>query len=232
MNTLELKKLGTELGPRWEINNINLKLQSSQCAYFIGSNGSGKSTALRLIAGLYPHNKGEISFSVNNKQISKKNWRENVSFLPETFNFPPKQKIGDTLRFFLRLRGHKFSETRDIVKDYFKKWRLNQYFNVLTNECSIGIQQQIKVALLLMDPTALIILDEPMESLDPRAQLQLWKQIKITIDQGSMVLVSLFSNWPENIEPQQVVRLKEGKATTTDDWKKALMQYEEDLADI
>ena len=164
MNIIELKNV-TKTYKDFSLKNVNFKLTSGKIYGFVGENGSGKSTTMKIMNGLIHPNEGNCL--INGKPIAefKSEEKEKISFtldeicLPERITLSQGNKI--LSKIFLNWNKDKFNE-------YLSKFDLKQ--NKKIQDLSKGMKAKLNIAIALSHNANILILDEPMNGLDPVAR--------------------------------------------------------------
>jgi cobalt/nickel transport system ATP-binding protein len=151
------------------LNNINLKIKENEKLVLLGNNGSGKSTILRILAGLYFLKKGEYFFE--GKVIKKRNidlkFRKNVGILfqnPDSMIFNPT--VFDEIAFSLKEFG--FDNIEDRVLKISKKFGIEKYLKKSPLELSGGEKQKVMLSAIMVYEPKILLLDEPTAAMDPK----------------------------------------------------------------
>lgn len=164
------------------LDNINIDFERGKLTGIIGESGCGKSTLLKLLLGLYVPQKGKISIKCNGEQISGKEIREYISYVPQN-NFLMSGTIKENL-----LKGNK-EATFEQLKEATKKAHIHDIIESLPNKyetvlgefgagVSLGQAQRLAIARALLRNKPIIILDEPTASLDPNSEKIILETIK------------------------------------------------------
>lgn len=164
MNIIELKNV-TKKYKDFSLKNVNFKLTSGKIYGFVGENGSGKSTTMKIMNGLIHPNEGNCL--INGKPITEFNSeeKEKISFtldeicLPERITLSQGNKI--LSKIFLNWNKEKFNE-------YLNKFNLKQ--NKKIQDLSKGMKAKLNIAIALSHNANILILDEPINGLDPVAR--------------------------------------------------------------
>lgn len=169
------------------LNGINLNIYSSEIYSLIGVNGAGKTTLIKSILNFHSYDSGIIKvFDIDSIQT---NSRKNLEYLPERF-LPPYYLNGQQfLNYIFDLHKSKIDSVTinkmlddlDLSKDILKK---------SVREFSKGMAQKLGLAALLMLDKKLLILDEPMSGLDPKARVLVKKQLKLAKEKGKTIFFS------------------------------------------
>lgn len=160
---LEVKEISKQYGSFTALHPLSFTLNEPGVYALLGTNGAGKTTAIRIILGMLSRNSGEVLW--NGKALSPVT--EKVGYLAEERGLYPKYKINEQLTYFAKLRGMQKSDIEKSLKYWFARLELNGYEDKRAEQLSKGNQQKIQlVAALVADPE-LLILDEPLSGLDP-----------------------------------------------------------------
>jgi heme exporter protein A len=183
---LTLENIGFETNDKIIFKNLSITIGLSSSLIISGKNGCGKSSLLKIIAGIYEINHGKILW--NNQDI--KNFRDDfngdLQYLGHKNFLKPDLTILENLNFYAKL-----SDTKIAVDSALEFFDLNLHRHELVKNLSAGWQQRIMLAKLLACPSTIWLLDEPSINLDKENKQKLKELIKIRIkDQGIVIMVS------------------------------------------
>jgi len=169
------------------LDNIDLAVKPGEFFGLVGMNGSGKSTLIKGILDLIGIDAGEIT--INNISHRKVNARENIAYLPDRFT-PPAHLTGqDFIQYMLRLHGSDNTQQRiDSVLDALDLDKSMMQESV--KNLSKGMTQKLGLASCLLSGKSLLILDEPMSGLDPKARVLFKQQLTSLKQYGATVFFS------------------------------------------
>ena len=162
MNIIELSGVTKTYGSVVAVDNLSLKVPKGSIYGFIGPNGSGKTTSIRMIMKIMYPDKGKLL--INGQEHDSKRLR-NVGYLPEDRGLYKKMKLGELLHFHGEL-----NEGKDLKKwiDYWlKRLDLTEYKDKKVETLSKGMKQKLQFIATILHQPELIILDEPFSGLDP-----------------------------------------------------------------
>ncbi|AZV47501.1 ABC transporter [Nautilia sp. PV-1] len=169
MNKIELKNISYYYEDSLALDNISFSIKNREKLILLGNNGSGKSTVLRILAGLYFPNKGD--YYLDNVKITKKNvkkdFRKKIGILfqnPEAMIFNPT--VYDEIAFSLKEFG--FDNIDDRVINIAKKFGIEKFLKKSPLELSGGEKQKIMLASILVYEPEVLLLDEPTAAMDPK----------------------------------------------------------------
>ncbi|MFE0751362.1 ABC transporter ATP-binding protein [Gordonia sp. NPDC058843] len=133
---------------------------------FVGSNGAGKSTTMRIILGVLAADAGEVR--LGNDPIDL-DLRRRIGYMPEERGLYPKMKVGEQLTFLARLHGMSAAEAQDSVKRWTDRLGVGTRYDDNVADLSLGNQQRVQLAAALVHDPSVLVLDEPFSGLDPVA---------------------------------------------------------------
>ncbi len=181
-NLIEIKNLNKSYGKIPVINDLNLELKRGRIIGLLGPNGSGKTTIIKMIAGLLKPNSGEIIIDGKTIGIESK---KIVSYLPERTYFSPNMKVKETIEFF-----QDFYEDfrRDVAQDLLQKLGIS--VDAKIKHLSKGTREKVQLVLVMSRAAKLYILDEPMGGVDPAARDYIIKTILDNYSEDASVIIS------------------------------------------
>lgn len=187
---IETRNLTKRYGNLIAANDITLKLEEGDVFGFIGPNGSGKTTTMRMIATLLSPDHGEAYVCGKSIYTEQEDIRRLVGFMPDFFGVYDDMTVIEYLEFFAaayRINGpsrRKVCEEKlELVDMAFKR-------NAMVNELSRGQTQRIGLARTLIHDPQVLLLDEPASGLDPRARIEIRNLLKRLGEMKKTVIVS------------------------------------------
>ena len=183
---LEVRDIHKSFSENKVLHGISFSISSGNALGFLGRNGAGKTTALRILMGLFDANQGEIL--LDGKPFNPKDY--SIGYLPEERGLYPKQKVLDQLNYFGELRGLTRKKSKESVLYWLEKFDLIGYKDMKLETLSKGNQQKVQIAQTLLCDPDIIVLDEPFSGLDPVNSQILKDTIKELIEKNKLVLFS------------------------------------------
>ena len=187
---IETNQLTKRYGDLIAVNNINLKLVEGDVFGFIGPNGSGKTTTMRMLATLLSPDYGEAYVCGMSIYTHPQEIRRLVGFMPDFFGVYDDMTVIEYLEFFAaayRINGpgrRKVCEEKlELVDMAFKR-------DAMVNQLSRGQTQRIGLARVLLHEPQVLLLDEPASGLDPRARIEIRNLLKKLGEMKKTVIVS------------------------------------------
>ncbi len=183
---LRVQNIFKSFGEKEVLRDACFSAQSGRAVGLLGRNGAGKTTAIRIITGIFPPDSGEVL--VDDKPIDRRSI--GMGYLPEERGLYPKKLISEQLIYLARLRGMSSGDAKGACDRWLERVSMSEYKNKRLETLSKGNQQKIQLAATLMCNPQIIILDEPFSGLDPVNAMMLKDIIKEMIGEGAVVLFS------------------------------------------
>jgi ABC-2 type transport system ATP-binding protein len=183
---LKVENVSKSYGTKKVVDNISFEINNPGVFGLLGTNGAGKTTTIRMILGILEKNSGRITW--NGKSVTREN--VNFGYLPEERGIYPKEKVGEQLIYFAKLKGMKQKDAEASLKKWAEKFKIEEYINLPAEKLSKGNQQKVQFLTCIMHNPELIILDEPFSGLDPINTDILKNVMKELIAEGKYIIMS------------------------------------------
>ncbi len=185
---IDVQGLTKRFGTKTVVDDFSIQVPKGKIYGFLGPNGSGKTTTIRLICGLLKPDGGTgtcLGFDILTESGKIK---ERVGYMTQKFSLYGDLTVRENLDFMARLRGenHPTLAVNAALEEYHLEPRADQ----LAGDLSGGWKQRLALAAALLHRPALLLLDEPTAGVDPKARRDFWDQIRVLAKQGVTILVS------------------------------------------
>jgi ABC-type sugar transport system ATPase subunit len=181
MSTIELRAVSKDYDGRRGIDGVSLKVESGERVVLFGPSGCGKTTVLHLIAGLVVPDLGEILINEKVVARARKNLREperrGIGMVFQDLALWPHMTVTENIEFGLRARGLPLEKRKQRVREMVDLVKLDEYLNAKPAELSGGQQQRVALARALALAPRVVLMDEPLSTLDVELNMQLRKEI-------------------------------------------------------
>jgi iron(III) transport system ATP-binding protein len=193
MSMIELRGVSKNYHGRRVIDTLSMKLEVGERVVLFGPSGSGKSTVLHLIAGLVIPDSGEILINEELVATAGRNLREpeqrGVGMVFQDLALWPHMTTAENIEFGLRARRVPAKERKERVRDIVNLVELGDYLDAKPGELSGGQQQRVALARTLALAPRIVLMDEPLSTLDEALNMQLRKEIlRLQSDLGFTLL--------------------------------------------
>ena len=187
---IETHDLTKRYGDQYAIRSIELNLEKGDLFGFIGPNGAGKTTTMRIIATLLNPTWGEAYVGGYSIYTKPREIRRLVGYMPDFFGVYDDMKVIEYLEFFAaayRIRGQ---QRRKVCNEMLNVVDLDFKRDAFANTLSRGQTQRLGLARVLLHDPQVLLLDEPLSGLDPRARIEMRNLLKRLGNMGKTIVVS------------------------------------------
>ena len=193
---LVFERVSFAFGSQTILDDVSFELEAGRCAALIGPNGIGKTTMLRLSAGLLACSAGRVRFTGQTVTALKRRERaQRIALVPQyvevPFDFTVRQIVEQGRAPYLRLFGGPGRKDRLAVERAMHLADVERFAHRVFNELSGGERQRVKIALGLAQEPQLLLLDEPTQNLDIGRQVELLDLVSSLRKQGITVLAAM-----------------------------------------
>ncbi|OCW57795.1 ABC transporter ATP-binding protein [Hoeflea olei] len=188
MNAIEVSGLVKRFNGKTVVDHVSMQVAEGEISGFLGPNGSGKTTTIRVMCGLLTPDEGTgrvLGYDIRRDGLKIK--RE-VGYMTQRFSFYEDLSIEENLTFVARLYG--IHPVVDAVRDTLEDLGLSSRRKQLAGTLSGGWKQRLALAACIMHKPKLLLLDEPTAGVDPKARRDFWDEIHLRARSGLTVLVS------------------------------------------
>ena len=185
---IDVHGLVKRFGPRTVVDRVTIQVERGQIYGFLGPNGSGKTTTIRMLCGLLVPDEG--SGTCLGHDIRRETWaiKRQVGYMTQKFSLYEDLSIQENLDFVARL--YALPERRRKVEEALARLGLKERKDQLAGTLSGGWKQRLALAACILHEPRLLLLDEPTAGVDPKARREFWDEIHRLAQGGLTVLVS------------------------------------------
>jgi ABC-2 type transport system ATP-binding protein len=184
-NSVELEHVTKHFGDFTAVDDLSLAVPEGSVYGFIGPNGSGKTTTLRMISRIYIPDQGVVRVLGEERHGAA---NDKVFYLPEERAIYPSMKVREAIQFFARLKG--YEPTRIEIEDWLNRVELPGVADKKMNQLSKGMSQKVQFLTAVISKPKLAMLDEPFSGLDPINAAVVRDLIRTLSDAGTTVIFS------------------------------------------
>jgi len=185
---IDVKGLTKRFGQKVAVDHIDIAVPEGEVWGFLGPNGSGKTTTIRMLCGLLNADDGQgtclgLDFRTQSEAIKRQ-----VGYMTQRFSFWEDLSIRENLEFVARV--YEVENPKKKVDDTLKRLGLTKRQDQLAGALSGGWKQRMALAACMLHDPRLLLLDEPTAGVDPKARRDFWEEIHALSAEGLTVLVS------------------------------------------
>jgi len=185
---IDVTGITKRFGDKTVVNAIDLQVRRGEIFGFLGPNGSGKTTFIRMLCGLLTPDAGQgrcLGFDVRTRQADIK---RHVGYMTQRFSFYEDLSIRENLDFIARIYG--LPNRAEAVQHSLERLNLAHRSTQLAGALSGGWKQRLALAACLIHEPRLLLLDEPTAGVDPKARREFWEEIHRLAAEGLTVLIT------------------------------------------
>ena len=191
---LVVEHLSKKFGDHVAVEDLSFEISKPGIFAFLGTNGAGKSTSIRMILNMLTRDSGTVTWNGEALDVMK----EKIGYLAEERGLYPKYNILEQMYYFCSIKGMSKKEATASIDYLFSRLKIDEYRKKKADQLSKGNQQKVQLAAALLNNPEIIILDEPLSGLDP-VNADLFKSIiREERDRGKYIIMS--SHQMETIE--------------------------------
>jgi len=185
---IDVQGVTKSFGTHVVVNNISMQVARGEIYGFLGPNGSGKTTFLRMLCGLLTPDAGSGHCLGYDLRTQASEIKKHVGYMTQRFSFYEDLTIEENLDFISRI--YAVRDRRAAVRHSLEQLGLSERREQLAGELSGGWKQRMALAACLIHEPKLLLLDEPTAGVDPKARRDFWEQIHVLAAQGLTFLIT------------------------------------------
>ena len=190
MPSIEAINLTKQYGVFTALSGLNLKIEGAKCVGFLGPNGSGKTTTLKMFTDLIMPTKGQALINGINVHTEKKKALASVGTLIETPEIYSSLTPREALTMIAEIRGVPVEERKKQIEEVVSEVHMDEWIDKRVGKFSKGMKQRICIASALLGNPSIILLDEPTTGLDPRGMSEVRDIIKSLKGKNRLIFMS------------------------------------------
>ena len=187
---IETRDLTKKYGDLYALDRLTLRLEPGDVYGYIGPNGSGKTTTMRILATLLNPSWGEASVCGYSIYTGSKDIRRAIGYMPDFFGVYDDMKVIEYLEFFAAAYRIKGPQRRKKCESVLELVDLGYKRDALVTSLSRGMTQRLGLARVLLHEPQVLLLDEPASGLDPRARIEMRELLKELRSMKKTIMVS------------------------------------------
>lgn len=187
---ISAKNLTRKFGDLTAVSDLNLNVEKQTIYGFLGPNGCGKTTAIRLLTGLLKPSSGKVDVLGCQLPQEANRLRRQIGYMTQKFSLYDDLTVLENLQFVSKIYGLSANEQKSRVAELLSVHQLTAQVKQLAGSMSGGQKQRLALAASVIHKPKLLFLDEPTSAVDPQNRREFWEQLFDLCDQGTTILVS------------------------------------------
>ncbi|MBV6640929.1 MAG: ABC transporter ATP-binding protein [Cyclobacteriaceae bacterium] len=172
------------------VNNITFDVHQGEIFGFLGANGAGKTTAMRMLCGLSIPTSGEATIAGYDVYKETEKIKRNIGYMSQKFSLYEDLTVTENIRFYGGIYGLKDAEIRSRSKELIQTLELEDQRDLLVGSLPLGWKQKLAFSVAIFHHPKLVFLDEPTGGVDPVTRRQFWDLIHKASDDGITIFVT------------------------------------------
>lgn len=186
---IEVAGLTRYYGRDAAVQDVSFTISDHEIVGFLGLNGAGKSTTLKILAGLLLPSSGSVKIDGVDVVQATDDFRSNIGFLPEDTPLYKDMRVGDFVAYAGQLKGMPSADVQARLDDVLRRCGLTDRKHQVISELSHGYRKRVGIAQAIIHNPKLVILDEPISGLDPK-QIREIREVVVGLKETCTVLIS------------------------------------------
>ena len=189
-NIIEVKNLVKKFGRFVANDNLNFEVKKGEIFGFLGANGAGKTTAIKILCGLWRPTSGEINVAGYDVYKQTNEIKKHIGYMSQKFSMYEDLTIKENFRFYGGIYGLSSLQIKKKTKELLQRLGLEESQNKLLSSIPLGWKQKLAFSVAIMHEPKIVFLDEPTGGVDPITRRQFWDMIYETANSAITVFAT------------------------------------------
>ncbi|MFP2926767.1 ribosome-associated ATPase/putative transporter RbbA [Pyxidicoccus sp. 3LG] len=213
---IEAHGLTMRFGTFTAVDHVTLSIERGEIFGFLGSNGCGKSTTMKMLTGLLPPTEGTAKLFGQPVEAGSMEVRKNLGYMTQAFSLYGELSVRQNLRLHARLYHLPPEQAKDRIEALVERFGLGTHLDALAESLPMGLRQRLSLAVAVLHEPQILILDEPTSGVDPIARDSFWELlIDLSRKEGVTIFVTThFMN--EGMRCDRISLMNAGKVLAAD----------------
>ena len=182
--------LTKEFGDFTAVDNISFEVHKGEIFGFLGANGAGKTTAMRMLCGLSSPTSGTAHIAGFDVYTETEKIKSNIGYMSQKFSLYEDLTIAENINFFGGIYGLSDKELKEQSNTLIEKLDLRKNANKLVGELPLGWKQKLAFSVAIIHQPSIVFLDEPTGGVDPITRRQFWDMIYDAAESGITIFIT------------------------------------------
>lgn len=190
MNSIEAHHLTKQFGTFTAVDHISFQVKEGEIFGFLGANGAGKTTAIKMMSGLLLPTSGTATIAGYDIRTQSKLIKKSIGYMSQKFSLYGDLTVFENMQLFGTIYGIPRRELKERIFESLKTLNMETQANTLVDSIPLGWKQKLAFATAILHRPKIVFLDEPTSGVDPIVRREFWKLIYQAAAQGVTILVT------------------------------------------
>ncbi len=198
------------------VDHVNFRIARGEIFGFLGSNGCGKTTTMKMLTGLLPPTEGKATLFGHEVDPNDMQTRRRVGYMSQAFSLYSELTVSQNLDLHARLFQLPPETIPARIEEMAKRFNLTEVMHALPDELPLGVRQRLSMAVAMIHGPEMLILDEPTSGVDPIARDELW-QLLVDLSRRDQVTIFISTHFMNEAERcDRISLMNAGKVLVSD----------------
>ena len=189
-NVIHTENLTKKFGSFTAVDNISFSVEKGEIFGFLGANGAGKTTAMRMLCGLSKPTSGNGTVAGFDIEKQSEQVKKNIGYMSQKFSLYDDLKVWENLRLFGGIYGMKENKIAEKTNQILHELGFEKERETLVKSLPLGWKQKLAFSVSIFHEPKIVFLDEPTGGVDPATRRQFWEMIYAAVERGITVFVT------------------------------------------
>lgn len=187
---IQTEKLTKRFGAFVAVNEISFEVKRGEIFGFLGANGAGKTTAMRMLCGLSAPTSGNATIAGLDIYTQTEKIKKEIGYMSQKFSLYDDLTVLENIRFFAGIYGLRSAQIKKKTEELVTRLGLQQETHKMVHALPLGWKQKLSFSVSIIHEPKIVFLDEPTSGVDPLTRRQFWDLIYHAADQGITVFLT------------------------------------------
>jgi len=190
MYNIEVHQLTKKFGDFVAVDNISFQVKKGEVFGFLGANGAGKTTAMKMMCGLLVPTSGSIHIAGFDLVTQYKQMKKNIGYMSQKFSLYSDLSVFENMQLYGTIYQIPRKELKNSIFQSLEELKMKDFAKKLVKEIPLGWKQKLAFATTMLHHPQVVFLDEPTSGVDPIVRREFWQQIFETAAKGVTIFIT------------------------------------------